>query len=156
MHIGQLIRALRVERGLTQEALALEAGMATSNVSRIENGQRQPSLRLLRRLAKALGTTAASLQAASETPEPPARVVKSAAMAIRAFPGGKDPAEMDWWEEDAKEEPPLLSEDSMALLRNFRALTPNNQALALEQIKLLRRLQEQRHASASAPDEDLW
>lgn len=36
MHIGQIIYALRREKGLTQEALALAAETATSNLSRIE------------------------------------------------------------------------------------------------------------------------
>ncbi|WP_202969624.1 helix-turn-helix domain-containing protein [Pseudomonas sp. TCU-HL1] len=54
MHIGQVIYALRQEKGLTQEALALAAETATSNLSRIENGQRRPSGALLERLAYAL------------------------------------------------------------------------------------------------------
>jgi hypothetical protein len=39
MQIGQIIRSLREEKGWSQEKLALEAGMATSHLSRIERGR---------------------------------------------------------------------------------------------------------------------
>lgn len=66
MHIGQIIRALREEKGWTQEALALEAGMATSYVSRIERGERRLPTTRLENLATALGTTAADIYAIVE------------------------------------------------------------------------------------------
>ena len=66
MHIGQIIRALREEKGWTQEVLALEAGMATSYVSRIERGERRLPTTRLENLAAALGTTAADIYAIAE------------------------------------------------------------------------------------------
>lgn len=66
MHIGQIIRALREEKGWTQEVLALEAGMATSYVSRIERGERRLPTTRLENLATALGTTAADVYAIAE------------------------------------------------------------------------------------------
>lgn len=67
MHIGQVVRLLRLGCGRTQEWLALEAGVATSHVSRIERGLRQPGGDLLRRLAQALGVSVSALHAASES-----------------------------------------------------------------------------------------
>lgn len=39
---GKVLRALRAERGLSQEALALEAGIQRNYVSLIERGVNQP------------------------------------------------------------------------------------------------------------------
>ena len=50
--LGQRIAALRSELGLTQERLAWEAGFASKGyLSRIESGQRLPSVEVLERLA---------------------------------------------------------------------------------------------------------
>ena len=66
MHIGQVIRSLREEKGWSQEQLALEAGMVTSHVSRIERGERRlPTVRL-ESLAAALGTSPAAVFARLE------------------------------------------------------------------------------------------
>lgn len=66
MEIGRIIKALRQERGLSQEALANDVDTATSNLSRIEKGQRTPSLDLLERIANALGIRVSTLFALSE------------------------------------------------------------------------------------------
>ena len=42
-------------RKLSQEALAVDAGVDTSFISRIENARENPSLGLVERLAEALG-----------------------------------------------------------------------------------------------------
>lgn len=54
--VGRNLRRLRVERGLSQEALAHDAGVAPSFVSQIENGLRSPTVTLLQDLADALQT----------------------------------------------------------------------------------------------------
>ncbi len=61
MHIGQIIRSLREEKGWSQEKLALDAGMTTSHVSRIERGERRMPSNRLDDLAKALGTSPAAV-----------------------------------------------------------------------------------------------
>ncbi len=48
------LRGLRVERALTQAALAREAGLDTATVNRLELGRRTPSLTTVRKLAKVL------------------------------------------------------------------------------------------------------
>lgn len=51
---GPLLRALRQERRLTQEALALRAEVSLRHLSFVENGRSQPSRTMLLRLAEAL------------------------------------------------------------------------------------------------------
>src|SRR5256885_1631881 len=54
--IGQRLRRLRLEKGLSQRELA-GPGVSYAYVSRIEGGQRRPSLRAIRVLARKLGVT---------------------------------------------------------------------------------------------------
>lgn len=51
---GRNVRQFRMERGLSQEELALEAAMKRSYLSDLERGTRNPSVRALGRLAEAL------------------------------------------------------------------------------------------------------
>ena len=53
---GRVLRQLRKDAGLTQEQLALEAGIERNYVSLIERGINQPALRMIFKLADALGT----------------------------------------------------------------------------------------------------
>ncbi len=52
--LGRNIRACREARGLTQEQLALDAGMKRSYVSELERGLRNPTVRAVERIALAL------------------------------------------------------------------------------------------------------
>jgi predicted transcriptional regulator/transcriptional regulator with XRE-family HTH domain len=67
--LGQRIRHLRRARGLTLAALAGEVGTASSALSMIENGRREPRLSLLQGLAAALDVPVEELL----RPEPPSR-----------------------------------------------------------------------------------
>jgi transcriptional regulator with XRE-family HTH domain len=51
---GKVLRALRTERALSQEALALEAGIQRNYVSLIERGINQPTITIIFKLAAAL------------------------------------------------------------------------------------------------------
>src|SRR6188472_4159051 len=55
--IGRRIRQLRTDRGMTLEELAAAVVRAPSQLSRIENGRREPKLTLLQAIARAVGTT---------------------------------------------------------------------------------------------------
>jgi transcriptional regulator with XRE-family HTH domain len=67
------LRRLRVKRVLSQEALAVDAGIDRSYVGRIERGIENPTVETLDRLAKALGVAAAELLAIPRpTDKPPA------------------------------------------------------------------------------------
>jgi len=52
---GQVLRAQRTSRGLSQEALALSANVDRTFVSQMERGIRQPSITTLIKLSGALG-----------------------------------------------------------------------------------------------------
>jgi transcriptional regulator with XRE-family HTH domain len=63
--IGERLRRLRLERRLSQRKLA-GPGMTGAYVSRIELGDRRPSVRALRELASTLGVSPAYLETGSE------------------------------------------------------------------------------------------
>ena len=53
-HIGEEVRCLRTERGLSQRELAQRMGVAQSVVARLEGGGVEPRLSTLDRVAQAL------------------------------------------------------------------------------------------------------
>jgi transcriptional regulator with XRE-family HTH domain len=57
MEFPERLAALRKARGLTQQALADQVGIAVLQVHRYENGTSQPTLDVIRRLAIALGVS---------------------------------------------------------------------------------------------------
>jgi len=59
--LGDRVRAYRNELGLSQEAFAWKAGINRTYIASLEAGQRNPSLDLVCRIAKALGVNAADL-----------------------------------------------------------------------------------------------
>ncbi len=58
---GKQLRQLRTRRGLTQEQLAVTAGLSYTFLTRLELGQSDPSLSTLVRLAKALRVSVTEL-----------------------------------------------------------------------------------------------
>lgn len=58
---GKQLQRLRTGRGLTQEQLAVKAGLARIYVNKLESGQHDPSLSTLVRLAKALRVSVTEL-----------------------------------------------------------------------------------------------
>jgi len=54
---GYRVRQLRERKGWTQEELGVRAGTRYETINRIERGTREPRIKLLVGLAKALGTT---------------------------------------------------------------------------------------------------
>lgn len=59
--VGENIRRLRRAKGLSQEALAHESGMAMRYLAGIERGEENPSLAFLVRISTALGVTPGDL-----------------------------------------------------------------------------------------------
>ncbi|NEC25087.1 helix-turn-helix transcriptional regulator [Streptomyces sp. SID8111] len=59
--VAPQLRALRRRASLTLEAAARDAGLSPAHLSRLETGQRQPSLPMLLSLARVYGTTVAEL-----------------------------------------------------------------------------------------------
>lgn len=61
IYLGQQVRSLRVERGLSQADLADAAGTSEEWIRRIERGARSPSFDTLEALSAALGVSVARL-----------------------------------------------------------------------------------------------
>ncbi|MEV0964411.1 MULTISPECIES: helix-turn-helix domain-containing protein [unclassified Streptomyces] len=59
--VASQLRDLRKRGGLTVEAAAERLGLSSAHLSRLETGQRQPSLPVLLTLARAYGTTVSDL-----------------------------------------------------------------------------------------------
>ena len=59
--VGERIRALRIQRGLTQEALALQSGVSRNVLIDVELGKRGLLYERLFDIAEALGVPAAQL-----------------------------------------------------------------------------------------------
>ncbi|MEV7384634.1 MULTISPECIES: XRE family transcriptional regulator [unclassified Streptomyces] len=59
--VAPQLRSLRRRAGLTLETAARDAGLSPAHLSRLETGQRQPSLPMLLALARVYGTTVSDL-----------------------------------------------------------------------------------------------
>lgn len=57
MHVGENIKKLREEKGMLQKQVAAAVGVHPSNYSKIEKGEREPSIEVLDGLAKLFGVT---------------------------------------------------------------------------------------------------
>lgn len=53
--IRQAMIDARISEGLTQRELSIRSGIAQGDISRLENGNANPSIRTLQRLASAMG-----------------------------------------------------------------------------------------------------
>jgi len=134
MKIGQVIKVLRLQRKMTQEQIALEADMATSNVSRIEKGLRQPSQKVLWKLAKALNTTPSVIYAASEQPD---GNILDFLEQVKYDGKGDSPLN-----KNKKIGSSIISKDAQLILKLYSELSPKNKSLLLEQLKTLHKWQE--------------
>ncbi|MEV5610818.1 XRE family transcriptional regulator [Streptomyces sp. NPDC052225] len=76
--VAPQLRALRRRASLTLEHAARAAGLSPAHLSRLETGQRQPSLPMLLALARTYGTTVSELL--GETPADRDAVVRAGAM----------------------------------------------------------------------------
>jgi len=92
IELGHRLRSLRESRGLTQQAVARAAGIATDMVSRLENGHySSPGLRTLLRIAAGMGVSVAALLPDRDADGPisgPDTVMRArlSGMALRADP----------------------------------------------------------------------
>ncbi|WP_075290535.1 helix-turn-helix domain-containing protein [Pararhizobium arenae] len=64
--IGERIRLLRQQRGLTLDELAIRSGVSRAMISKVERAEASPTAQLLARLCAALGTTLSRFFATDE------------------------------------------------------------------------------------------
>jgi transcriptional regulator with XRE-family HTH domain len=112
MKIGRAIYGIRKERGLKLEAVANDAGTDAGYLSRIETGNRSPSLPMLKKIATAMGVSVSQIAATAE--------------------GGNV---------DSQSGESDLSEAAIQLRQVFRTLTPDNQQALVDIAKVLSKLQ---------------
>jgi transcriptional regulator with XRE-family HTH domain len=91
--IGQRLKRLRLERGLSQRELAAP-GVSYAYISRIEAGTRQPSVKALRRLAAKLGVTAEYLETGSHLGPEEERELLLSDLELAVRLGGSQEAEV--------------------------------------------------------------
>jgi transcriptional regulator with XRE-family HTH domain len=65
--VGANVRQVRVEKGLSQEQLAVKSGFTQQYISGLESGQRNPTVITLHEIAQALGVSHVSLVTPSDS-----------------------------------------------------------------------------------------
>jgi transcriptional regulator with XRE-family HTH domain len=99
MHLGQEIRRLRAEAGLSLRGLASDLGISAAHLSDIEHNRRRPSEALLKRIADGLRKTGATFESLEllvtgldqETREWAATTPGARAVLRRILESGQDP-----------------------------------------------------------------
>jgi transcriptional regulator with XRE-family HTH domain len=84
--VGPRLRSLRERRGVTLAALAAKTGISKSTLSRLETGQRKPSLELLLPLAEAYQVPLDDLVGAPDVGDPRVRIKPRARNGRLVFP----------------------------------------------------------------------
>src|SRR5918912_204407 len=67
--LGARVRGLRRERGLTLEELAQRSGVSRAMISKVERGEKNPTLMVAAKLAEGLGVTLSRLAGLEERRE---------------------------------------------------------------------------------------
>jgi transcriptional regulator with XRE-family HTH domain len=132
--VGQRIARLRAERGLSQKEIA-GPDVGHAYISRIEDGQRTPSLRALRVLADKLGVTLEHLETGREIPLALEREYQLATAELELRLGGSDPEAEHTLRELAAAEPRNRSGARAHAALGIHAATEGEHAQAIEQLE---------------------
>lgn len=95
--VGPRLKRLRTQRGVTLAALAEATGISTSTLSRLETGQRRPSLELLLPLAQAYQVPLDELVGAPEVGDPRVRFVARLRDGRTVIPLTRQPGPLQAW-----------------------------------------------------------
>ncbi len=95
--VGSRLQRLRKERGVTLRDLAGSTGISTSTLSRLENGQRRPSLELLLPLAQAYRVPLDDLVGAPEVGDPRIRLKPQQVHGRTVLPLTRQPNGVQAW-----------------------------------------------------------
>jgi transcriptional regulator with XRE-family HTH domain len=95
--VGPRLRRLRQRRGITLTALAATTGISKSTLSRLESGQRKPSLELLLPLAEAYRVPLDELVGAPEVGDPRIRLKPRVRNGRMVFPLTQQSSGMHVW-----------------------------------------------------------
>lgn len=95
--VGPRLRRLRSQRGVTLTAVSEVTGISKSTLSRLENGQRRPSLELLLPIAQAYRVPLDDLVGAPEVGDPRIRLKPRSASGRTVVPLTRQPGGMQAW-----------------------------------------------------------
>jgi transcriptional regulator with XRE-family HTH domain len=95
--VAPRLKQLRLQRGVTLTALAGTTGISKSTLSRLETGQRRPSLELLLPLAHAYGVPLDELVGAPEVGDPRVRLRPQRVHGRTVIPLSRQPGGLQVW-----------------------------------------------------------
>jgi transcriptional regulator with XRE-family HTH domain len=95
--VGPRLRRLRTRRGVTLAALSAATGISKSTLSRLESGQRRPSLELLLPIAQAHQVPLDELVGAPEVGDPRVRVTARVSQGRTVMPLTRQPGPLQAW-----------------------------------------------------------
>ncbi|WP_371095001.1 helix-turn-helix domain-containing protein [Streptomyces sanglieri] len=95
--VGPRLRRVRTQRGVTLSALAEATGISKSTLSRLESGQRRPSLELLLPIAQAHQVPLDELVAAPEVGDPRIRCKPRVHRGRTVIPLSTQPGRLQAW-----------------------------------------------------------
>ncbi len=95
--VGPRLKQIRTQRGVTLTALSDATGISKSTLSRLENGQRRPSLELLLPLAQAHRVPLDDLVGAPEVGDPRIRLKPRRVNGRTVIPLTKQPGAVQAW-----------------------------------------------------------
>jgi transcriptional regulator with XRE-family HTH domain len=95
--VAPRLRRLRKQRGITLTALAGSTGISKSTLSRLENGQRRPTLELLLALSHAYRVPLDDLVAAPEEGDPRIRLKPGSLKGRTVIPLTREPGGVQAW-----------------------------------------------------------
>jgi transcriptional regulator with XRE-family HTH domain len=95
--VAPRLRRVREERGVTQTEVAARTGISKSTLSRLENGQRKPSLELLLPLAQTYGVPLDDLVGAPEVGDPRIRLKPRRVHGRTVVPLTRHPGAVQAW-----------------------------------------------------------
>lgn len=84
--VGQRLRTLRLERGLTLEGLSEQTGISASTISRLETGKRNPTLELLLPISRIYRVPLDDLVGVQDTQDPRVRLEPRTVNGREAWP----------------------------------------------------------------------
>lgn len=96
-HVGPRLKRLRTERGKTLTGVASATGISKSTLSRLENGQRRPTLELLLALARDYRVPLDDLVGAPDVGDPRIRLKPSRTKGRTVIPLTRQPDGMQAW-----------------------------------------------------------
>ena len=95
--VGPRLKNVRVQRGITLTDVSERTGISTSTLSRLENGQRRPSLELLLPLAQAYRVPLDELVGAPEVGDPRIRLKPRQVSGRTVLPLARGPHGVQAW-----------------------------------------------------------